>query len=359
MAFGLSDIMGGIRHFIGGDSGEGDYQAQTAALIDRIHKEWQLPQYDQTPLTPKEYALLNQYAPEVASFVEQRAPQMLPEQVNKGTQAQQQSLEQLGQLAKSGTDEGMRSQLEEANMNADQYLRSNKANALAALSNRGLGSSGATLGADITAGLGAAEQQRKAAVEAASQAAQRKAQAIQALGNLGTQVAGQEQQRGEFNANTQNQYDQLIANRRQQYNNYVAGLHNEANLYNQQQLQQVANMNTGLGNQYNMYNREREDRNKTNSANFANQRLQTEAGLQSGANQQGFQYRQNEANNNTQMFMALAGLGAAAATGSPGAAASRMGGGANQYSPDTGIGNNYTGGGYVADYGAQTGSAIA
>jgi len=338
----------GINDFIGGDTGEGSYKAQTEELINRIKNEWELPEYDQTPLTPKEYALLNQYAPQIAGFVQQQAPQLLSNISGPGQKAQQQSLDQLSQLSKTGVDAGMQAQLEEAGMSADQALRSSKANALAALASRGLGSSGATLGADIAASLGAAEQQRKMSLEAASQAAQRKAQAIQGLGSLGSQVAGQEQQKEEFNANTLNQYNQLLANRRQQYNNYAAQTQNQANMYNQQQIQGTANANTGLSNQYNQFNRARDDRNRENLANSKNQRLQLESGLQAGMNQQELAYNQERARNATSTMMGLAGI--------PGAIYNFSGSGKSSYRPnqgasDAGIGEQYTGGGYVTDTG--------
>lgn len=324
MAGLIGGALSGVTDFLFGDGGEGDYQAATAALIDRMNKEWTLPAYDQTPLTPQEYTLLTQYAPQVAAFVAQQKPELLSDVKGPGQQAQTQALNQLDTLSKTGVDAGMRAQLEEAQMSADQSLRSNRANALAALANRGLGSSGATLGADIATSLGAAEQQRQASLEAASQAAQRKAQAIQGLGNLGTQIAGQEQQKDQFNANTLNQYNQLLANRRQQYEDYVAQTNNQANMYNQQQNQSIANANTGLNNQFNQYNRERDDRNKTNMANFANQKLETIAGLQGGANKQALQNSMQQRGAATGLFLSGIGLAAAAAGAPPAAAAAPM-----------------------------------
>lgn len=340
------------------------YAAAMQAIISKIDQNWDVP--DAAPLTPQEFQLLNQYSPQIAGFVQQQQPQLVPQNAsNAGTQAQQQSLNQLGQLAQTGTDAGLNAQLQEAGMSADQRLRSNRANALQALANRGLGSSGATLSADIQAGLGASEQQRQMALEATAQAAQRKAQAIQGLGSLGTQVAGQQQQAGEFNANTLNQYNQLMTNRRQQYNDYVAGTQNQANMYNQQQAQNVANANTGLNNQYNMYNNEQ----KWRQAGMKNQKLMTEAGMQSGLAGSGYQNQQQQIQNSTGMLMSALGLGAAAASGNPALASAGAGYQANQgaSSPKGQYGvnafsPNSTGGGYVTDPdmgGATTGSAIA
>jgi hypothetical protein len=370
---GLDSVISGIQGLIPGvndaRNAQGAYQDQIKALIDRIQNEWNLPKYDQTPLTQQEYTLLNTYAPQVAGFVQQEAPQLLANVSNEGTQAQSQALNQLSDLSKTGVDAGTKAQYEEANMSADQALRSNRANALNLLAQRGLGSSGATLNADIGAGIGAADQQRRAALQAAADASQRKVQAIQGLGSLGSQIAGQQQQKDEFNANTLNQYNQLLANRRQQYENYAAQTQNQANMYNQQQAQGIANANTGIANQTNLANRQRQDQIESERANLLNQRLQLEAGLQSGAAGQQLGYANQQAQNKTGMFMNIVGMamppslnqlqngiGPASSffkgskQGGGGSAVS--GGGDNQ--PSGGYGNmnsNYSFGGYGADQG--------
>jgi hypothetical protein len=308
----FADAMGLIPGVSAGKNAQAAYQAQLQALMGKIEKEWQLPAYDKTPLTPQEYKLLATYAPQVAAYVQQAQPELLRNVQGPGQQAQQQSLNQLSQLANSGTDAGTKAAYELANMNADQAMRSNRANALALLASRGLGSSGATLGADIEAGMGAAEQQRKASLQEAADASQRKAQAIQALGNLGSQVAAQDTQKQEFNANALNQYNELLANRRQQYNQYAAETQNQAQMYNQQMAQQTANQNTGLNNQYGMYNQQRADQIANNLANSNNQRLMTEAGLGQGGASEALKYGMQQSQNETGMFMGLVGLGAQA-----------------------------------------------
>lgn len=355
---GGSDLFGQLEGFIpgvqAGRDAQGAYQQQLKELIARIDKEWTLPKYDQTPLTQQEYTLLSTYAPQVAGFVQQEAPQLLSNVSNEGTQAQSQALNQLSELSKNGTDEGTRAQYEEANLNADQALRSNRANALNLLAQRGLSTSGQTLNADIGAGIGAAEQQRQASLEAASQAAQRKVQAIQGLGSLGTQVAGQKQQAEQFNANELNQYNQLLANRRQQYQNYLSDTQNNANMYNQQQAQQTANANTGVSNQTNIYNQQRADQMQNNLTNSMNDRLRLEAGLQAGGASQQLGFAGQQAQNETGMLLGLLGIGAQAAMGGGGSGgnalnasrASQMTPQSNPYSYSGNVNPNYSLNGY-------------
>ncbi len=342
----MGGIAKGAMNFLtgGNDDVENAYQQQVKDLVARIEKEWKLPSYDQTPLTPKEYTLLNTYAPQVAGFVEQQAPQLLSNVNTQAKQAQTQSLSQLSDYAKTGDDLGTRAEYEQANLKADQTLRSNRANALNLLAQRGLGSSGATLGADIGAGLAAGEQQRAASVQSASDAAKRKLAAIQGLGSLGSEVSGQEQQKEEFNANTLNQYNQLLANRRQQYQNYAAEIQNEANKYNQQQSQGVANANTGLENQYGMYNQQRRDKMMEAMTNAENERLRLESGLQGGAAQQGLGYGLQKEQNETQQFMNMLAIGGAAAAASMGAPPSAGSNAVRSVGPSS----NYT----PSDYGS-------
>lgn len=310
---GLSSLTNGVMGLIpgvtAGRQASGQYQAATAALIQRLESEWKLPDYDKTPLTPQEFKLLSNYAPQVAAFVQQAQPQLLRNVQGPGQQAQQQSLNDLQQLSSTGTDTGTKAAYELANLNADQAMRSNRANALNVLNQRGLGTSGATLGADIESGLGEAEQQRKASLQEAADASQRKAQAIQAMGNLGTQMRQQDTQQQQYNADTLNKYNELLANRRQQYNQYAADTGNQAQMYNQQMAQNTANQNTSLNNQYNMYNQQRADQMATNLANSSNQRLMGEAGLQGGANQEALNAQEQQAQNETSFFGNLAGIG--------------------------------------------------
>ncbi len=357
MSFGGS-VYNAINGFLGGDTSgaQATYQGQLADIENQIKNNWSLPDYDQTPLTPQQFTVLNMFNPQLASYVQQNQPQMIAKTNDQATQAQNQALQGLSQLSKTGVDAGMQAQLESAQMSADQALRSNKAQALQALQARGLGSSGATLGADIATSLGAAAQQRQGALQAAQDAANRKVQAIQGLGNLGSQIAGQEQQQNEYNAGTQNNYDTMIANRRQQYNNYVAQTQNEANMFNQQQQQQAANANTAVNNQFNMYNRSREDQNKTNTANSKNSQLAAETGIQGQAAQQQFGYDTQQAQNATQTMMglfSLAGQGVKSAMSGLGGPAG--GGGGTQVSSPSGYGgpsSSYSlGGGSMAPAG--------
>jgi hypothetical protein len=304
-----SAIMSAVPGVNAGRQGQGDYQYNTQQLIDRIEKEWQLPAYQQTPLTPQEYSLLNQYAPQVAAFVQQQAPSLLSNIQGPGQQAQQQSLQGLQQLASTGTDEATQALYQSANISADQAMRSNRANALSLLNARGLGSSGASLNADISTGLGAAEQQRQASLQAAAQQSQLKANAISQLGSLGTQVAGQQIGEQEYNANTLNQYNQQLANRLQQYNEYAASTSNQAQQFNQQQAQQVANQNTNTANQFAQYNRSNQINEATNLAQMNNQKVQAVAGIQGGANAQALGAAQQTSQNQTGFFLGALGLG--------------------------------------------------
>lgn len=343
---GIGGIVEGVTNLIpgvvSGKRAQKEYQQQMSDLLGRIDKEWSLPTYDQTPLTQKEYTLLNMFAPQVAGFIQQQAPQLLSNVKNKGVQAQEEALDKYQQLSGTGVDSATQAQYDLANYEADQAMRSNRANALQSLAQQGLASSGATLNADIGAGIAAADQQRRANLEAAAQAGQRRLQAIQGLGNLGSQVAGQKQQAEEFNANTLNRYNELLANRQQQYQNYLADTQNQANLYNQQQTQRVGDMNTALGNQTNLMNRQRQDQMEAAMTNAKNDKLRLLAGQEREMAGQRLNYAQNQSQNLTGAFLSLAGLGVGAAMGGlPGAALGglagsslgKAGGGGPMYQP--------------------------
>lgn len=352
----MGQVMDPISNLIPGVSTEQqareDYQNQLSGIIEQLQNQWMLPSYDKTPLTPQQYKVLSTYAPQVAAFVQQAQPELLRNIQGPGEQAQTQSLNDLQQLSSTGIDTGTKAAYELANMNADQAMRSNRANALALLDQRGLGSTGATLSADIQAGLGAAEQQRKASLQAAADASNRKAQAIQAMGNLGTQMRNQDTQGQEFNANTLNEYNELLANRRQQYNQYAAQTSNQAQMYNQQMAQNVANENTGTQNQYQMYNRQREDQMENSLVNANNQKYMTMANLQGQSAQNQEQMGMAQGQNETNTFLGLVGLGTAAYMHGAGGGAPAAATGASDASTFTSpyAGSNYT----LGDTGANS-----
>lgn len=310
---GISGITNGAMGLIPGvsteEQGQANYQQQTQDLIARIQSQWQLPAYQQTPLTPQEYTLLNQYAPQVAAFVQQQAPQLLSNIQGPGQQAQTEALQGLQGLATTGTSAADQAAYQSANISADQAMRSNRANAISLLNSRGLGNSGASLNADLSTGIAAAEQQRQASLQQAANSSQLKAQALSNLGSLGTNVAQQQIGEQEYNSNTLNQYNQLLANRLQQYQQYAADTQNQAQQFNQAQAQNISNQNVNTANQFATYNRTNQINEATNTAQSANQQLQTIAGIQSGSNAQALGAANALGQSETGTFMNLTGMG--------------------------------------------------
>lgn len=313
---GLNDTVGQVQELI---PGFGDRQAASRdaaraaeALKKRIHDEWKKPVFDRTPLTPEEFRVLQQYEPQIAAFVEQQAPEMLKNVRGEGRQAQLKALSELGQLADTGSTPGTRAAFEEANLTADQAMRSRRQNAIANLEAKGLaGTAGATLGADIGAGLAATEQQRLASLEQAKQEQAAKLQALNSLGAIGGQVEGQDERQQEINNQNLNNYYLNMADKRQKYNNYVAATQNQGQLYNIQQNQQNANMNTSQKNEYAKRNQEYHNKLEQADADNSNDELRLESGLDREEASRRYKEGIEGAQDKTKLFMNMIGAGAA------------------------------------------------
>lgn len=278
-----------------GDKAAADELAARDAIIAKIEKEWEMPEFDTSKFTPQEIQYIGDFMPQVAQYIQEQRPELV-----KGLQAeaeknyQKQALAQMAQETQGKpveVQDMIRSKMELAQMQASQAEQSQRQSLLQDMANRGLMGTGqealiASQGqqqqaqglrqAALQAGITGAQEQQ-AAQERENQ---RKMNAISALGSLSTNARQQELGIEESNVNAINAFNTRASTTLQQHLNSAADIQNQAALRNINAKQNVAAENVGVQNQAAQYNQSRSDKLTQALSDAKNAKLQTVAGLQ-------------------------------------------------------------------------------
>lgn len=258
-------------------------EAELAAIkevMDKIEREWSLPEYDRKPLTPEEYQLLGTYAPQVASYIEEKAPTMLQGVgQQEGLAAQREALRRFTEMSGTGEDVASQAAQEQAMFRASQQARANRQQLLQELSQRGLGGTGQELVAAQAGEQAIADQARQAALEAQQQAQARRMAALQQMSGIGQNMRQMAAQQEQANVGALNDFNQRATMSRRAWEQYRTGLMNEAQMQNLQASQAIANQNVALRNQAALANQTRADKITEALTEAKNRKLETQAGL--------------------------------------------------------------------------------
>lgn len=236
-------------------------------LQDLLNKV-QSPTFSSQQITPEEFRVVSQYQPQVAQYVQEKAPMLL--QGNSADQtmakdAQRAALRQLIARSQSGTDQisdiqraqGMR---DTAAQNASSIASLNDQLARQGV-RTGVGS-GLGYAAALQGMSSAADREAMAGQQAAMDAENRRMQALQGSMSAANQLYGQDAAMEQANVNAWNQFNQRSAANQNAYNQYASGVQNDAARYNTGVAQQQANMSTQARNAAQETNLARDDRNK-------------------------------------------------------------------------------------------------
>lgn len=260
-----------------------EQQQALQEAIQQLENNWKVPEYDRTPLTPQQYAVLAKYTPTIAQYTEEKAPQML---TGKGAQesiaVQKDALRKL-QAQASGVDEQELAQRELATTQAQNRLTGQRANILRDMAARGLGGSGQELMANISAANAQEEMARQEGLQAAASGAQRRSQALRDMMGLAGQMRSSAESQERSNVDVMNAFNQRAAMNKNAYDRYKAGEQQAANYANQQNLQNIANQNVALANEYAKYNQARKDRITADEVQNANDKLRNILAARTGA----------------------------------------------------------------------------
>lgn len=227
-----------------------------AEMVDAI----QDPTFDLRQLNPEEFRLLETYAPEVASYVAEKDPQLvkaLGEGAQAGREAQLAALRDLLKVAISGEDPIAELQRQRAMRDAMGQQNRERQNIEMSMQRRGIGGgSGLGLAARLQSNAAAQQTAALQGEQAAANAQQSRLQAMNQASSLGGQLYNQDVDLERTNAGIINDFNRRMAAAQNDYNRYRADAFNQGNLRNIEARQGIADRNTALRNQTQQYNRE-------------------------------------------------------------------------------------------------------
>lgn len=254
---GGSMIGSSLLQYMNSQEGQKATEAEHARMADLINKVQQ-PNFDMSKLSPEDYKVVGTYAPQMASFVQANAPQLVnvdSADAKSAKSAQQQALQQMLSQAKNGQDPIEEIQRAKAMRDASANSQSARNTLDQQMQRRGVGpGSGLQYAGNLQATSDAYQTDALAGQQAAADAAARRTQANTQAAGLGGQIYGQEASLAQKNADVMNNFNQWIRDAQQQNVNANTGIANSAQQFNLNQGQKTADQNTGLTNDTNKYN---------------------------------------------------------------------------------------------------------
>lgn len=235
-------------------------RAQVGAAIAKFEKNFKLPDLDKTPLTQEEFRLIGQYAPQIASYIQEKSPEMITEVDStreKGLQSE--ALSRYQNLSQQGNDVIGRAEQEAANAAVEGERLRNQEQVLRAYQNQGLGGGGQALQAALSSNQAADAARRQASLQANADNQNRRLNALGKMADLASSMRNQNTNVEKANVSAINAFNERNARNKQNYEMYVAEQRNAAQAANLAQQQAIANANTGLRNQVYLANRDRAD----------------------------------------------------------------------------------------------------
>lgn len=217
------------------------------------------PMLDLSAITPKEFASVGQFIPEVSSYVAEMNPQLV-EETAAATQGRQAQLEALSKYREIAAQGGMDPMLAQKLSMASDKARGDAASAQQSIlqdaQRRGVMGSGLMMQSQMNQ---TAEEMRRQALEsqmAAAEAYRNQMDAMARGASLGGDVRQSEMSEQARNADIINAFNERTSKRYQDYLQYRSDIANRANLRNLEAQQTIADRNTAMGNEAARYNRE-------------------------------------------------------------------------------------------------------
>ena len=227
-------------------------QARKASAAERermqeVIEKLKNPNFDPRDFTSEEYSVASKYVPEVAKFIEEKAPETVKATADgqSGREAQMSALSRLRNLSDTGEDTQSQIMRQRALGDAAAQNQAQQATIKQNAAQRGLGGSGMEFLQSMMAQQGSAQSASRNAQDAAMNSYQTKLQAMKDSANLGGQVRGQDFDEQGKNVGIINDYNRRKSDEQNRYNQYVANANNQGNLYNIGNQQRVADANVG------------------------------------------------------------------------------------------------------------------
>jgi len=261
IAGGVSFGINALAAYKKGEISKEQYR-QAMAASQELERKLKSLRPDETweDINPQLLSAAAKYSPEIAAFVQEKAPELIQEaQSTTEKQVQRAALQKYSAMAESGRDVISQAQREQALFEADARAKQRQQALMERMRQQGLLGSGAGLQAQLATEQATAQEARQAALQGVQEAEMRRRQALGQAASLAGSIRGQNLQVESANVGTMNAYNSRLANARNLYNQYAAGQRNQAQLINQQRERETEQYNLGLTNQYALYNRQQRE----------------------------------------------------------------------------------------------------
>lgn len=204
-------------------------------------------------LRPEEYKVLQKYAPETFSFVQQQNPELVKRGAGgeEGLAAQRQALRKLMMTGSLEQDPELMQAMGEAQKQGQIGAQSRQQSLLQDFARRGQSGSGVQLAAQMGAGEDQMNRSAMQSQDAATQSYKNRLAQLMQGADLGGRMEQTDINLQGRNADIINQFNQMTSKQYQDYLAQRAGIANEAQKYNIGQAQNVANKNVDNKNDYN------------------------------------------------------------------------------------------------------------
>lgn len=261
-------------------------QARQASAAERkrmadIVNAIQLPTFDPSSLTPQDYKMAQKYVPEMAQFIEEKAPETIKEtgDMVAGRQSQRDALQRLSEISSnSGIDPQLAAMSNEAARKSQTEAQVRQQSILQDAARRGQLGSGAALAQQLAGASEGMDRQAQVQNQLAMEAYRDRLNALSQGATLGGQIRDQDIGLQGKNVGIINAFNQRNTANQQNYLNQNADTRNTAQRLNIGNQQDVMNKNTGAANEFAKYNQNRGD----NIANSLFKAQSDKAGLLTG-----------------------------------------------------------------------------
>lgn len=221
----------------------------------------QSPNFSWEKLDPKTYAVVAKYQPQVASFIQEKAPEVTKMASQDAVMAREAQREALTRLRAQGAGQDPLGDAELAE-NLSQAAVANRGRNQAVkedFARRGQGGGTSEMLAQMLGTQQANEQAATGSRQAYIEAQRRKLQALRDSSSLAGSIRDDEFRVERGNNDIINSFNQRTATRQQGWADNAAGIANDASKYNLGNEQDTANRNVGAANQFAVQGQQRED----------------------------------------------------------------------------------------------------
>lgn len=241
-----------------GEISEQEYRNAIAASNELENKLKTLrPDETWQDINPQLIQKAAEYVPDIASYVEENAPQIITEAgASAEKRIQRQALQKYAAQAETGRDVTAEAQREQALFEADARAKQRQQALMERMRQQGMLGSGAALAAQLQSEQATAQEARQESLRGVQEAESRRREALGQAASLAGQLRQANVNVESANVNTMNAYNQRLANARNLYNQYASGQRSQAQLENQRREIAREQANTELANRYALMNRQ-------------------------------------------------------------------------------------------------------